>query len=120
MKSRILILAVSAALAASPAYGAWTDTAAVKSAASAWVQVKQTVNTWVDYYWGGSKPAEPAQTATSSSNASQPAGAQSQAGDDPASVGDFTRRAQQGFQNCAFAAEGRISAVVEFSACDRA
>ncbi|MGZ3721803.1 MAG: hypothetical protein ACXVA9_02655 [Bdellovibrionales bacterium] len=72
MKSQIIVLTVTAVLAASPAYGAWTDTAPAVTAVSAWKQVKQSVTVAVNYwsnYWGAQPPADgsTAQSATNSS-----------------------------------------------------
>ena len=82
MKSRILIITAAAALIASPANAAWTDTQPAVAVASAWTEVKLKVNEWVSYYWTGqNSPApvaaqptaptnrEPAQTATPSAPA---------------------------------------------------
>lgn len=79
MKSRIWILTFIALLTTTPAYGAWTDTASMASLASAWHQVKVTVETkvneWVGYWTGAPAPVAAAavSTTTSASTSVNPA-----------------------------------------------
>ena len=76
MKSQIGTLALVAALAATPAYAAWTDTAPAKNLASAWEQVKVTVTTkvneWVNY-WTGEPATAPANVAATAPTVNAPA-----------------------------------------------